>query len=640
MTVGSNTQQGAAYVFVQSGTSWTQQAELVSSDGATNDLFGASVAINGATAIVGAFEKTVGSNVKQGVAYVFAQGGTSWTQQAEFVESTGAMKDHFGASAGLSSTTAIIGSYGTNGIQGAAYVFVYAHTNGDACAVASDCLSGFCTEGVCCDTACASVCQSCLASRKGTGSDGTCGFVAGGGADAQCPAMMCVVPQGAGPGACNGSGACAPQSPASCGLYACNVGATACNSSCTSDGDCITTAYCGASGACVTQPAQGMPCNPASDCKQPGCRECPSGFCVDGYCCDQACTGACAVCSAALGPTTNGTCGAAPVGAPGRPSCGAVACNGVSLMCPGNSCIADASCGPGYFCASNGTCQPQKTQAQACNPSVDCKTPSCNECGTVGGCANGFCCGTVCTGACNVCNATPGVCTIAPLGYPGTPVCTPYACDGQGASCPTSCAGNVGCATGELCIAGKCSTQSPNGMQCSVDVGCMSGHCVGGICCDQPCAGGCFSCALSSSVGTCTQLPLGAACGGGDSGCGGTCDSSGTCKFVIAGQRCDTCKGCDGNGKCDQAITDDNACGTISCSGLGSECVRFDDLTGARCVSLGLCAAPNDPTICASSHPAPDGTACSGGVCSGGQCAPADLGTPMLRGHGGCSFGG
>ena len=42
-----NSNTGAAYVFVRSGTAWSQQAELTAADGAANDYFGTSVAISG-----------------------------------------------------------------------------------------------------------------------------------------------------------------------------------------------------------------------------------------------------------------------------------------------------------------------------------------------------------------------------------------------------------------------------------------------------------------------------------------------------------------------------------------------------------------------------------------------------------------
>src|SRR6185437_14887768 len=100
--VGANVGLGAAYVFVQSGTTWTQQAELTASDGAASDNFGTAVSVNGGTAIVGADGHQIGVNTQQGAAYVFVQSGTTWTQQAELTASDGAEGDSFGASVSVS----------------------------------------------------------------------------------------------------------------------------------------------------------------------------------------------------------------------------------------------------------------------------------------------------------------------------------------------------------------------------------------------------------------------------------------------------------------------------------------------------------------------------------------------------------
>ena len=109
-TVGSNTQQGAAYVFIQSGGTWTQQAELTASDGAAKDYFGYSVAGNGSTAVVGAWNHAVGSNTGQGAAYVFGESGGTWTQQAELTASDGTATDNFGGSVAISGSTAVVGA--------------------------------------------------------------------------------------------------------------------------------------------------------------------------------------------------------------------------------------------------------------------------------------------------------------------------------------------------------------------------------------------------------------------------------------------------------------------------------------------------------------------------------------------------
>ncbi len=130
--VGSNTQQGAAYVFVNSGGTWSQQQKLTAPDGAAGDYFGGSTALSsdGGAALIGAGSAKVGSNKQQGAAYVFVDSGGSWGQQAKLTASDGAAGDYFGGSAALGSdgASALIGArYATvaaNANQGAAYVFV------------------------------------------------------------------------------------------------------------------------------------------------------------------------------------------------------------------------------------------------------------------------------------------------------------------------------------------------------------------------------------------------------------------------------------------------------------------------------------------------------------------------------------
>ena len=62
--------QGAAYVFTESGSAWTQTAELTPSDGEAGDGFGGSVPISGDTIVVGATRHAIGGNADQGAAYV------------------------------------------------------------------------------------------------------------------------------------------------------------------------------------------------------------------------------------------------------------------------------------------------------------------------------------------------------------------------------------------------------------------------------------------------------------------------------------------------------------------------------------------------------------------------------------------
>ncbi len=84
--------------------------KLTASDGAAGDYFGSSVALSGDTALVGAAGDDVGVNTDQGSAYVFVRSGTTWTQQAQLTASDGAAYDHFGSSVALSGDTALVGA--------------------------------------------------------------------------------------------------------------------------------------------------------------------------------------------------------------------------------------------------------------------------------------------------------------------------------------------------------------------------------------------------------------------------------------------------------------------------------------------------------------------------------------------------
>ncbi len=125
-TVGGQVHQGSAYVFVRNGPTWTEQAKLVASDGAISDFFGCSVALDVDTALVGACRDYAGPNAN-GSVYVFVRSGTTWTQQQRLVRSDGGWDEAFGYSLSLSGDTALVGAYLDdigNGKQGSAYVFV------------------------------------------------------------------------------------------------------------------------------------------------------------------------------------------------------------------------------------------------------------------------------------------------------------------------------------------------------------------------------------------------------------------------------------------------------------------------------------------------------------------------------------
>ena len=145
---------GAAYVFVRSGTTWSQQAYVKASNTGFGDLFGRSVAVSGDTVVVGAYneasnatgiEGNQSDNSKSGAgaAYVFVRSGTTWSQQAYVKASNTDAFDYFGWSVAVSGDTVVAGAFyessnatGINGNEsdnsvfgsGAAYVFVRSGT--------------------------------------------------------------------------------------------------------------------------------------------------------------------------------------------------------------------------------------------------------------------------------------------------------------------------------------------------------------------------------------------------------------------------------------------------------------------------------------------------------------------------------
>lgn len=145
---------GAAYVFVRTGTNWTQQAYLKASDNSVNGdvrYFGNSVAILGDTVAIGAARVlapavNVGSSAANGnigAAYVFQRSGTNWTQQARMVPGNGNSGDAFGHSVVLSQDTLVVGAPGEdssaniingsesdNSIFDAGAAYVFARQNG------------------------------------------------------------------------------------------------------------------------------------------------------------------------------------------------------------------------------------------------------------------------------------------------------------------------------------------------------------------------------------------------------------------------------------------------------------------------------------------------------------------------------
>lgn len=113
---------GAVYVFVRTGTSWSQQAYLKASNTGPGDSFGMAVSLSGETLAVGApFEDSSAtgpggdqaddSAIDPGAAYVFTRAGVTWTQEAYLKASNTDSSDYFGASVSLSGDSLAVGAW-------------------------------------------------------------------------------------------------------------------------------------------------------------------------------------------------------------------------------------------------------------------------------------------------------------------------------------------------------------------------------------------------------------------------------------------------------------------------------------------------------------------------------------------------
>ncbi|HWO26664.1 MAG TPA: FG-GAP repeat protein [Kofleriaceae bacterium] len=118
---------GATYVFTRSGTAWSQEAYVKASNTEASESFGADVALSadGAFLAVGAVAEDSaatgigGSQADNsaplaGAVYVFARGGTAWSQQAYVKASNTDAYDEFGNSVALSAdgSTLAVGAWG------------------------------------------------------------------------------------------------------------------------------------------------------------------------------------------------------------------------------------------------------------------------------------------------------------------------------------------------------------------------------------------------------------------------------------------------------------------------------------------------------------------------------------------------
>jgi hypothetical protein len=419
---------------------------------------------------------------------------------------------------------------------------------GKTCADGTECLSQFCTQGVCCNSACNGTCQSCALSgllgmcssvpngstdpqgtcnNQGQATCGTDGVCDGRGAcrmyaaGTQCLAPSC--PAGASTltqaRTCDGVGHCQAPTTIACAPFKCN-GTSACNAACTTDADCQAPDICDPkTNLCGNKKRLGQACASTDDCLT-------GNTCVDGVCCT---TSSCPLCQSCAVTGFAGACANVPAGTPE----------------PKSGCLANPPCGNTGNCNGGGACQQSSVSAS-------CGIASCT--------GSAYTPVSHCTGS--------GTCAVAP-----TTSCSPYVCGGG--ACKTVCTTDIDCVAPFTCQ-GSGSTQScalkPNGPVCTSGDQCISGNCIDGVCCGSSSCPSCQACNVAGNAGTCSPLAAGSA------------DPKGVCadKGVTT---CGTNGKCDGASGC-QEYADGTGCSTATCPGGGAT------LTSAGTCSVGACSAP------------------------------------------------
>jgi hypothetical protein len=362
---------------------------------------------------------------------------------------------------------------------------------GADCTKASDCLTGFCTDSVCCMETCSSQCMACNL----MGTTGICTNVAVNSDDAP----LCT-----GTNSCDGMGACKRDNGQACGMNAdCSSGFCAdgvcCNAACSDT--CKSCNLTGTVGVCTlvpndtVDPTGAVPCNNPYRCDGTGvCKalnsvtctlatDCLSGYCVDGFCCGGICNVACKSCSGALTGGSNGVCLNILNGTDPQSECPNGDCNGAGV-CTGGGGGMQAN---GSVCASAAQCMS-------------------------GFCIDGVCCNVGCTESCKTCNLPGSVGTCANVPYDtidpvGAMACSNgYKCDGNG-----------------VC-------KGLNSVPCMVATQCLSGYCADGFCCNNICSDLCKSCSSvlnAGADGTCGFTKAGSE--SNNECANGACNGAGMC---------------------------------------------------------------------------------------------------------------
>lgn len=112
---------GAVYVYSRNENQWLEKQKILPGDARPTDYFGRSVAISGDTIVIGAFGADNGNGNSSGAVYIFKLVDGKWVEQQKITANDAKECRQFGASVAIDGDTIVVGAYGCQ----AAYIFVY-----------------------------------------------------------------------------------------------------------------------------------------------------------------------------------------------------------------------------------------------------------------------------------------------------------------------------------------------------------------------------------------------------------------------------------------------------------------------------------------------------------------------------------
>lgn len=117
---------GAVYVYTRSGTTWTEQQRIPHPTPGANDHFGKSIDVDVNNLIIGA-ENIDSPSSNAGKAYIYKRGGSTWNLYSTLQGSNTDENDGFGAGVAIEGESAVIGSRlgGTGSASGSGFAHIF-----------------------------------------------------------------------------------------------------------------------------------------------------------------------------------------------------------------------------------------------------------------------------------------------------------------------------------------------------------------------------------------------------------------------------------------------------------------------------------------------------------------------------------